>query len=92
MTAGKSIELVVVEVLRAHWSFNDSQRHTHSWHDREDFIRDVLPVLLRAVRAKACERCAVLVAEYKYELGQARSEILDDLAAKIRILAKQEGE
>lgn len=39
------------EVLRRHWSFNDGQMHTHSWHDREDFIRDILPGLLAALRA-----------------------------------------
>ncbi len=32
--------------LRLHWSFDDAQRHTHTWHDREDFIAKVLPALL----------------------------------------------
>lgn len=38
------------EVLRRWWSFNDMQRHTHSWHSREDFIERELPKLLDRVR------------------------------------------
>ncbi len=33
--------------LRKWWSFDDGQRHTHSWHSREDFIEEKLPELLR---------------------------------------------
>lgn len=32
--------------LRKWWSFDDGQMHTHSWHSREDFIKDKLPQLL----------------------------------------------
>ena len=39
--------------LRKWWSFNDQQRHTHSWHDRENFIERELPKLLRAHGEKA---------------------------------------
>lgn len=35
-----------VEILRKHWSFDNNQQHTHTWHDREDFIEKVLPSLL----------------------------------------------
>lgn len=31
------------EMLRIWWSFNDGQRHSHTWHSREDFIEKVLP-------------------------------------------------
>jgi uncharacterized coiled-coil protein SlyX len=31
------VEKLPVEI-RKRWSFNDSQQHTHTWHDREDFI------------------------------------------------------
>lgn len=31
--------------LRKWWSFDDHQRHTHSWHSREDFIGNKLPSL-----------------------------------------------
>lgn len=34
------------ETLREWWSFDDGQRHTHSWHSREDFIENELPKLL----------------------------------------------
>ena len=36
--------------LRKWWSFDDRQIHTHSWHDREDFIKKKLPELLRGHR------------------------------------------
>jgi hypothetical protein len=32
--------------LRKWWSFDAGQRHTHSWHGREDFIAKKLPELL----------------------------------------------
>ena len=32
--------------LRKWWRFDQQQAHTHSWHDREDFIEKVLPQLL----------------------------------------------
>lgn len=34
------------DLLRQHWSFSGSQQHTHSYHDREDFIERELPKLL----------------------------------------------
>lgn len=34
--------------LRKWWSFDDGQQHTHSWHSREDFIKDKLPSLIGA--------------------------------------------
>ena len=47
--------------LRKWWSFSDRQIHTHSWHDREDFIEKKLPELLATVtdsgRLTFCERC-----------------------------------
>lgn len=36
------------EELRKWWRFDDRQQHTHSWHDREDFIEKKLPELLSA--------------------------------------------
>lgn len=42
-----SIEAFAAE-LRKWWSFDEHQMHTHSWHAREDFIRDTLPDLLAA--------------------------------------------
>lgn len=36
--------------LRKWWSFDDRQRHTHSWHSREDFIEKKLPALLSSNR------------------------------------------
>ena len=36
--------------LRQWWSFDDNQRHTHSWHDRENFIEMLMQ------RAAAAEK------------------------------------
>lgn len=35
--------------LRKWWSFDNGQNHTHSYHSREDFIRDKLPELIREI-------------------------------------------
>ena len=37
---------MLTDQLRKYWSFSQSQQHTHSWHDREDFITKRLPELL----------------------------------------------
>lgn len=42
--------------LRKWWSFNERQVHTHSWHDREDFIERILPHLLDGIRVDALAR------------------------------------
>jgi hypothetical protein len=60
MTDLKSIlaraEVQFANELRKWWSFDDGQRHTHSWHDREDFIKKELPTLLcRLLEAQAGE-------------------------------------
>jgi len=39
--------------LRKWWSFDDRQRHTNSWHTREDFIEKKLPKLLHEVSQAA---------------------------------------
>jgi len=44
--AGRVAADQFAEVLREWWAFDDRQQHTHSWHTREDFIRDELPKLL----------------------------------------------
>jgi hypothetical protein len=37
---------LIADELRKWWSFDDRQQHTHSWHDRENFIERKLPELL----------------------------------------------
>lgn len=37
--------------LRKWWSFDDGQMHTHSWHDRENFIKRRLPEMVAGVVA-----------------------------------------
>ena len=39
----------LVAAIRKWWSFDSNQQHTHSWHDREDFILNALPDLVDAV-------------------------------------------
>lgn len=46
------------EVLRKWWSFDEGQQHTHSWHDRENFIERELPRLLAKV-ARDAENAAL---------------------------------
>lgn len=49
-------EVQFADELRKWWSFDDGQRHTHSWHDREYFIEKELPTLLcRLLEAQAVE-------------------------------------
>lgn len=54
--------------LRKWWSFSAEQRHTHSWHSREDFIEKKLPALLASFSSKAAEdmreRCAEVAEEW----------------------------
>ena len=47
--------------LRKWWSFDDHERHTHSWHDREDFIEKRLPALLASVRENVLRPVAVAI-------------------------------
>jgi hypothetical protein len=41
----------LADELRKYWSFDNDQMHTHSWHDRENFIERVLPKWMDALRA-----------------------------------------
>lgn len=50
--------------LRKWWSFDDRQFHTHSWHAREDFIKDRLPDLLGAGVV------AVPIADWRIEVNE----------------------
>jgi len=36
------------EELRKWWSFNSMQVHTHTWHDRENFIEEKMRELIDA--------------------------------------------
>jgi len=40
------------EALKQWWSFDDRQRHTHSWHTRTDFIYTELPKLVAPFEAE----------------------------------------
>ena len=56
MTAPTNEELAAFAAeLRKWWSFDDHQFHTHTWHTREDFIKDELPKLLAAQRLEVRE-------------------------------------
>lgn len=60
--------------LRKWWRFDNEQQHTHSWHDREDFISQKLPAIIDQIRAEQRERDALIVESY----GE------DQIAAAIR--------
>ncbi|MBN9601856.1 MAG: hypothetical protein J0G33_02885 [Afipia felis] len=52
-----SVEVLIAkfaESLRRYWSFDDRQRHTHTWHNREDFIAEVLPNLIAPNLSSEC--------------------------------------
>lgn len=52
------------EALKQWWSFDDRQRHTHSWHTRTDFIYTELPKLVAPFEAEI-ERLTREVAGYQ---------------------------
>ncbi len=54
--------------LRKWWSFDGDQQHTHSWHNREDFIDTVLPKLLGS--NPEIRRLRSLVRELAVALGE----------------------
>lgn len=51
MTADTEKWKAFADELRKWWSFDDGQMHTHSWHDRENFIERKLPSLLAEATA-----------------------------------------
>lgn len=48
--------------LRKWWSFDDGQMHTHSWHDRENFIKR-LPELIVGVVAVPVDEWRIVIDE-----------------------------
>lgn len=36
-----------LEIIKRHWTFNDYQRHTHSWHDKQDAIGAISSLLTK---------------------------------------------
>ena len=58
------------EALKQWWSFDDRQRHTHSWHTRTDFIYTELPKLVAPFEAEI-ERLTADVARIKIQRSNA---------------------
>ena len=46
----------IINVIRNYWRFDHGQQHTHTWHDREDFIRDHLVPLAARIRELEADR------------------------------------
>ena len=46
----------IINVIRNYWRFDHGQQHTHTWHDREDFIRDHLVPLAARIAELEAER------------------------------------
>jgi hypothetical protein len=57
------------EELRKWWRFDDRQQHTHSWHDREDFIERKLPELIARIEAPWHGQSAAQAADFS-QLGK----------------------
>ena len=58
------------EALKQWWSFDDRQRHTHSWHTRTDFIYTELPKIVAPFEAEI-ERLTADVARIKIQRSNA---------------------
>lgn len=71
--------------LRKWWSFDDSQQHTHSWHSREDFIKDKLPTLLAKAIAEGRRQMREEAAEVAL-LNAALKLSAEEIAAAIRAI------
>ena len=46
----------IINVIRNYWRFDHGQQHTHTWHDREDFIRHHLVPLAARIEELEAER------------------------------------
>lgn len=91
MSAGASGDVrEFANVLRCYWRFDSGQQHTHSWHDREDFIRDRLPAMLDALVQRKVEeereRCAE-IADTFAEVAKADARF--DAQEDARFIAEQ---
>lgn len=67
--------------LRKWWAFDDRQHHAHSWHTREDFIKDKLPELLNLARSEQAEKDARII---------AHARKMSDALCKVRPLGGSE--
>lgn len=92
MTTAPQSSREIAEAIRRAWSFDDGQRHTHSWHDREDFLDKKLPGLLDSLVAakvseerEACAQLAWNDRQYYKNGGRlAEAGACDLLAGAIR--------
>ena len=62
----------IINVIRNYWRFDHGQHHTHTWHDREDFIRHHLVPL------------AARIEELEAELAAAREAYVDAAAKETK--------
>ena len=46
----------IINVIRNYWRFDHRQQHTHTWYDREDFIRHHLVPLAARIAELEAER------------------------------------
>lgn len=37
----ESQEEKLIKLINLYWTFDDNQRHTHSWHDKQDCIKQI---------------------------------------------------
>lgn len=86
-----------LDLIRKYWRFDDNQHHTHSWHDREDFIDKVLRPYLESqsatiARLTAERDAAVREVDSKSDLqfDQAQAHLDDKFGGAMKRLAESE--
>lgn len=51
----------ILKLIDTYWTFDNGQRHTHTWHDKQDLLKAIEELL----RPSACEFC-----DEKYRVEQ----------------------
>ena len=74
----------IINVIRNYWRFDHRQQHTHTWYDREDFIRHhLVPLAARIAELEAeRDRLAAIVERARNGYPQLIDWIDDFMAAE----------
>ena len=69
----------IINVIRNYWRFDHWQQPTHTWYDREDFIRHhLVPLAARIAELEAeCDRLAAIVEQIPTTKDGVRVGIAD---------------
>ena len=78
----------IINVIRNYWRFDHRQQHTHTWYDREDFIRHHLVPLAARIAELEAELAAVRDKyvregiERVMEASRSREGVPDDIVER----------